>query len=265
MHKIDIEDCIRCSFDHPSGITLNYHTPKVEVYYGFTNELDKKCTEIMKLLTHEEKLRSENFRFTCDRNTFILSHGLLRLMLSLKFGQDPKDMVFVNGKFSKPEIPGKQIFFNITHVRDAFAFVISGYNYAGIDMETADRWIDVKDLIDAYFSEKECIYIRESQINAMDRFFLLWTRKESLLKAFGTGIVDDLKKIDLLNKNSMLNSDIFEGLLSYKLVHEHFIYSEKISKYYMSVALPHKSEITFEKIDETNIQSFLSKIDNYFN
>ena len=59
-----------------------------------------------------------------------------------------------------------------------------------------------------YFTEKEWNAINSS-IELYKTFYLLWTRKEAIIKTIGTGIFEDLKNIDVLNDIVFYNNNIF--------------------------------------------------------
>jgi len=53
-------------------------------------------------------------------------------------------------------------------------------------------------ILPTIFSDLEQDFVRNSS-NPIEAFFLLWTRKESLLKASGIGITDNLVNVPSLN------------------------------------------------------------------
>lgn len=205
----------------------------------------------------DEKLRADKFHFLEDRETYLISHGLLRSIISNNLKIDPSEVVFQYDMNSKPGLCGNPLYFNITHVKGAFAFVISKYFHAGIDMENVDRTIDLMPLIDTFCSNEERSCILESEVCNQENFFLLWTRKEALLKAIGIGITANLTQIRVSQKENIVNKKIFGNRKTESVSDEYFIYSEKFLKYYLSVAIPQKAEISFNQIHEGNIISYL--------
>ena len=103
----------------------------------------------------------------------------------------------------------------------------------------------------------ECEYILGSQFEARDRFFLLWTRKEALLKAIGTGIITDLTQVEVSEHESFVNKKSLGKLVFDSAFNRHFIYSKKFLNYYLSIAIPQKSEIIFNELTVENIESYL--------
>ncbi|MBR5089800.1 MAG: 4'-phosphopantetheinyl transferase superfamily protein [Ruminiclostridium sp.] len=82
--------------------------------------------------------------------------------------------------------------FNISHSGDVCALV-TGDKPVGIDIEK----IDCKNLTIAeqVFSDKEFEWMSSDPVV---RFHRLWTLKESLLKAVGTGLVDNMKSVEII-------------------------------------------------------------------
>lgn len=258
MSIIPSNNCIHCFFEPENIRSANFPPGEVEVYYGITKELRSEYQILETYLDRDEKLRADKFRFIEDRDTFVCCHGLLRMMLSKKLRINPAEIIIINDINNKPCLTGNPFYFNITHGRDAFAFAISKFFYVGIDMEDTEQQIDFRPITDTYFSERERKYILDPETDAQNRFFLLWTRKEALLKAFGTGIVTDLKKVELLNGKNVINRATFDGLLCYPLFDEHFIYSEKVSNFLLSIAIPHKTKVTMNQINALDFMTYLS-------
>ena len=71
--------------------------------------------------------------------------------------------------------------FNISHSGDYAVCAVSEKNI-GVDLQTTDRTHE--GIAERFFTADECEYIGESAEN----FFEVWSRKESYLKARGTGL-----------------------------------------------------------------------------
>lgn len=104
-------------------------------------------------------------------------------------------------EFNKPI--SKDKFFNISHSKGYVAFVMDDVPI-GIDIEKI-RDVDPA-LIDFVSSEEEQKYIRSAE-----NFYEIWTNKEALVKAIGTGIKQRINEIPGLPLNSIeeFNSKIY--------------------------------------------------------
>ncbi len=253
MPTIKPDRCIKCYFEPDIHRSSVFPSDGVDVYFGDTEDFKLQYSFFQRFLSNEEKIRAERFRHSADKNTFITCHGLLRLALSGKLGISPSELVFCYDINNKPGLAGNPYFFNITNSRDAFAFVISKDFYAGIDIEKADRGIDFLSILNTFFSEQERRFILESKIDSIERFFLLWTRKEALLKAIGTGITASLTEITVSEEQNAVNIESFGNQIVESVFNEHYIYSLKIREYYLSIALPQKTEIKLNQINNINI------------
>jgi 4'-phosphopantetheinyl transferase len=257
MLVIPSSKCIKCIFEPNSKRLFNFPKNEVSVYFGITNGL-MKYPELENYISTEEKLRADKFHFLEDRNTYLICHGLLRSIISKNLKIDPLEVVFRYDMNNKPGLYGNPLYFNITHVRGAFAFIISKYYTVGIDMENVDRNIDLVPLIDTIFSNEERDFVLRSEVNNLENFFLLWTRKEALLKAIGIGIVANLSQIGVSQNENVVSKKTFDNTVIEIVYNEYYIYSEKMFQYYVSVALPRKAEINFYQIREENIISYLN-------
>jgi len=127
-----------------------------------------------------------------------IAHRLLAKVLFDIYGI--AEYSFVYGKHGKPYIKNRpKIFFNLSHCRGMAVCAI------------ADREIGVDaELIRPYngkaarrvFSENEIKYVSESPDSA-EAFFRLWTLKEALGKAVGTGIFRGLKEYEFTYENGV--------------------------------------------------------------
>ena len=189
--------------------------------------------------------------------TYISCHALLRLVLSKTLNKEPLEVRFFNELYNKPALLGNPLYFNISHTKGAFAFVVSNNHYVGIDLEKVSKIIDFTSIIETYFSSCEREYILESKAEALDRFFLLWTRKEALLKALGTGIIDNLKQVEVLE--NIIRREVFDNLIADCLFDDHFIYSTNLSNHFLSVAIPQRGKVLLYQINNEIINLYINQ------
>ncbi|MCR5070210.1 MAG: 4'-phosphopantetheinyl transferase superfamily protein [Prevotella sp.] len=105
-------------------------------------------------------------------------------------GFQPDFLIGEHGKpYVKPPFSDSQIFFNLSHCRNAIACVI-GDGEVGIDVECTGRY---KERLARYCmcDEEMDAILSADEPDAV--FTMLWTKKEALLKLTGEGITDDMK------------------------------------------------------------------------
>ncbi len=90
------------------------------------------------------------------------------------------------------------LFFNVSHSNEYVVMAISKKYSVGIDIEHIKKDVS-DDLINYVCCEEEVEAIKTSERNKL--FYVLWTRKEAILKCKGIGIVHNLK--DLLKDNEI--------------------------------------------------------------
>lgn len=197
-------------------------------------------------LSIDEKLKAERFRKQRDKQRYIISHGILRCILGAYIESNPSTLVFERSKYGKPSLNSRNIetsiWFNMAHSEDSVCYIISKNTEVGIDIEKIKDDFDWYSIANIYFTPEEVVHLqelpREEQIKI---FFLFWTRKEALLKAKGTGLVD-LENIEAIEnyyikKNYPLVSFSIKG--NYQGA---FAVNKKISKihYFRFISNPKK-------------------------
>lgn len=257
MLIISRSNCIRCFFDFRSEGGSKFNSGKLNVFYAETKDLSTRYSDLKNYITNDENLRAEKFHFEQDRETYISCHAVLRLVLAQNLNVKPLEIRYKIGLNNKPSLIGDQIYFNVTHTKDAFAFAVSSVFYVGIDLEDINRRVDIHSIVKSFFSKKEQEYIFKSKNGARNRFFLLWTRKEALLKSIGTGIINNLTQIEVSEQENLIKNKSLDNLVSDYLLTEHFIYSKKLSNYWLSIATPHRTTININLLNKDKIVSYL--------
>lgn len=138
-------------------------------------------------LSAEERERALRFVRHEDRLRMISTRAALRRLLGEKLGADPAALRFDSGAYGKLGLAGAGLFFNVSHSGACALIAVSRHWDIGVDIERADRKVDVAGLSSIALTREE----REG-IDAAG-FFERWVAKEAALKALGLGITEKLQ------------------------------------------------------------------------
>jgi phosphopantetheinyl transferase len=133
-----------------------------------------------------------------QRRAYVFARTMLRVVLGTYMSVDPAMLRFAMTAAGKPYLPGQRLRFSLSHSGDGVLLALVNWNEVGVDLESIDRKIDIDVLEGASLSEAE-----RSGIDAMDQpgrrrsILRIWTRKEALLKAEGSGLARDPRDLTL--------------------------------------------------------------------
>lgn len=248
-------NCVKCCFGFDQADSPDLEPAKVDVFYAETRNLESFYPDLKNYITEDEQSRADKFHFDLDRVTFISCRALLRLIIAGRLNTTPRDIPFIKSINNKPGLPGDPVFFNVSHTREAFAIAVSGDFQVGIDLEKINQRIDFHSVIETYFSQKERNFILKSEKGSRDRFFLLWTRKEALLKALGTGITEYLTQVEVSEHENLIDRRLFDNECFNLNLHDYFLYSKKLNNYYLTIAQPHPALRKYYNLNRETIVS----------
>lgn len=145
------------------------------------------------LLTPDELVRRDRFRFERHRHQFLVSRALLRTTLTHYHPSVlPQDWRFALNTHGRPRIEGEignKLDFNLSHTEGCIVLAVSRVASPGVDIEAVDRTDATIELACEFFSPAE---VAELLVLAEPlqrrRFFDLWTMKEAYVKAKGLGL-----------------------------------------------------------------------------
>ncbi|WP_113925698.1 4'-phosphopantetheinyl transferase family protein [Cognataquiflexum aquatile] len=158
------------------------------------------------LLTGEELKKSERFVREQDKYSFLVSSVMKKILCGHYLGREPKSVEFEVNEFNKPKIRNQEnIHFNTSHSGDWLVFIFSN-NPCGIDIEGINPDFDYKSILEMSFHPDEIDFIQKSN-QPVNQFFKIWTIKESILKAEGTGLMDNLNELNTLQDFTKLPSN----------------------------------------------------------
>lgn len=158
---------------------------------------DLECT-----LTSRERERAERFYFRRGQEHFIVTHGVLRAILSRYLGIEPGQLRFCYGSHGKPaltrESGGQVVRFNLSHSHGLALYAVTRYREVGIDLEHIRADLDHTLIAEQFFSPREVATLRTVPRNLqIEAFFNCWTRKEAYVKARGEGLSLPLDRFDV--------------------------------------------------------------------
>jgi 4'-phosphopantetheinyl transferase len=140
------------------------------------------------LLSEEERQRAASFRFEKDAIRWSGFRAELRRILASVIHVAPQDVPIVLTPLGKPVLgaPFDGLHFSLSHCDDLALISLCTDGVIGVDVEPAMRAVDL--------SGCELTFCHPAEITELpaesrcQRLMEIWTAKESLLKAMGTGL-----------------------------------------------------------------------------
>jgi 4'-phosphopantetheinyl transferase len=179
MASQDIEDC---SFDLSGRI--------IHVWPVLNEAPSSVAERFQPYLSPDEKGRAARFRFEHLRNSFVVTHGVLRILLGRYLHISPAGILFKYGSKGKPRIAGSAgIDFNMSHSDGLAVFAFTAGCEVGVDVERIRPLPDMQSIADRFFCSEEAAELMSLAANQREHgFYLCWSRKEAYIKAIGDGL-----------------------------------------------------------------------------
>jgi 4'-phosphopantetheinyl transferase len=203
-------------------------TSSVDIWKVRISSERKLCDSFLQTFNEEETEKASRYRNEEDKQRYIFGRGALRFLLGKYLNNSSNTIQFAIGADKKPLLnkkPGDDLQFNISHSGDLVLIAISN-SEIGVDIEKINPEFSYKDILNSNFSREEIDFIQNSK-HPIESFYLLWTRKESLVKATSKGLIDNLNLISVLDGLFNIGEDIFDSpdswdIHSFKIEEEYF-------------------------------------------
>ena len=161
-------------------------------------------------LNASEKIRWHRFIHKGARRRFALCRAALRALLCIRLDCENRRLTFGASLYDKPfaiiDKTPAPISFNVSHSGNHGLIAIAPAGRLGIDVEVRTERRDFDRLIDTAFGVNEQAALNQARGKYKTRlFYKLWTIKESLIKALGTGMSYD--PADFESPPNMLQGD----------------------------------------------------------
>jgi len=174
---------------------LALSSERVDLWLVFVDETYDQVlvSTYRSLLTSLELEQEKRFYFAKDSHRFLVTRALVRDVLSHYAPILPQDWRFESSEYGRPVIANgdavaKRISFSISHTDGLIILGVTRDRALGIDAENITREAPIQ-FADSFFSLSEIRALRQLPTSLQSqRFFELWTLKESYIKARGIGL-----------------------------------------------------------------------------
>lgn len=174
----------------------------------FPNFIDLK-SDLSKFLISSEINRAERFHRELDKNRFIISRSILKIVLAAHTKLEAKNIHLDYHFNKKPYLASHPwLHFNVSHSED-FAVIAISRTMVGIDIEHIAEDFNFTNLLPEIFAEKE-IFAIQNAVNKKNAFYTSWTRKEAFVKALGKGIDEDFKYFPCLDGEHNIAANLIQ-------------------------------------------------------
>jgi len=169
-------------------IFVNFHEMKEETHA-------KIFPIVFDSLSINEKEKVQKFKNANDRYLSAISKYMIKkIFQNLQIPGENYIQIKFN-KYGKPFVDS-DFFFNVSHSERLIVCAFTKTDHVGIDIEYV-KPINITDFIDVLTSTEQ--HLLNSSADVLDAFYELWTQKESILKASGTGLSVSPKMIKICN------------------------------------------------------------------
>ncbi len=149
----------------------------------------QRCRDMLD--AHEHK-QLDRFLAADDSHRYLVSHALVRSVLSRYAGVEPSDLCFEQGPHGRPELVCDHLSplrFNLTHTPGLAACIVTLDDDCGIDAEQLRNRSNSLGVAKRMFSAPELQQLMRCKGQTfLEYFYEHWTLREAYVKARGIGI-----------------------------------------------------------------------------
>lgn len=147
--------------------------------------------EALALLDEAERARHQRFLPPLKKHEFLVTRVMVRTLLGAALGEAPESLRFVLNEWGRPDLPPPSpLRFNVSHTTGLVVCLLSEAHEVGVDTELLARAPRLLALAPKVFAPRERRDLAALPAQRQEeRAVLLWTLKESYIKARGMGLL----------------------------------------------------------------------------
>jgi len=147
----------------------------------------------VEILSPAERTRASKFRSDVDRTRFLQRRAALRVILAEYLGVTPREVEYSVNEFGKPAVIAPQalagLSFNTSHSEAVSLIAVARSGRIGVDVEQLRPLVEAESIASHFFAANEAAaFTALEPRDRVEGFFNAWTRKESIVKAVGSGL-----------------------------------------------------------------------------
>lgn len=173
----------------PGRLSLQEKT--VHVWVLNDSLIDQACAELAQTLSPDEQQRARAYKLEKDRARFIARRSVLRSLIGRYLncrGESLRFRIAPFGKLALQQPDAARLAFNVSQTDGTALLAFAWDCRVGVDVERLISGMDVTSVGREVFSSIEEAALDAARPDSAAAFFSTWVRKESLLKALGTGL-----------------------------------------------------------------------------
>lgn len=175
---------------------------EVIVNYLDLDEWKSEEATLKTILNRAEIEKMNQYRFPGQAARFGVCRAYLRLLVGMYLDIKPRDIEIGVNKYGKPILVNEHnncdLQFNVSHTGKLAVVAVMKNRQIGVDVEQVLPISDLVSIASQVFTPHENVWLFSDDNSVHNkRFFRLWTCKEALLKAVGTGFLTDPKSIEV--------------------------------------------------------------------
>jgi 4'-phosphopantetheinyl transferase len=161
------------------------HVWRVDVRSAYAHRDD-----LWRVLARDERQKATDLLFEGDRERFVVSRGVLRVLLGRYLRVQPGSLVFAYNPHGKPFLVGTAgVRFSVSRSHGLVLLAFVRDRDIGVDVELLREDLGLEEIAARFFSAREAATLRSLPNGVRkEAFFACWTRKEAFAKAKGRGL-----------------------------------------------------------------------------
>ena len=192
-------------------------------------------------LNDRERRRAARFRSESDGLRWSSFRAQLRIILGRALNLVPLEVPLIFSEFGKPLLapPHDGLHFNLSHCADLGLIGLCLDGPIGVDIEPQDRDADLPECESIFCHPLEIKKLPKNGLERAKHLLQIWTAKEALLKALGTGLMHhpESVQVSLANGTGSATSETFvQGIADFRIQQ---LDDLRLMKYRAMVAFPH--------------------------
>jgi 4'-phosphopantetheinyl transferase len=175
---------------------------EVHVWQVDVKSLAGRVHQLTDLLSDQERSRASAFVHALDRERFLVSHAILRILIGGYLNMAPAKLKFAEIARRKPCLEGasadSNLQFNLSHSHGYVLLAFTHQRQVGVDIEHMRPLPDLEQVAARTFSAQENLHLAKlTQHEKLAAFYRCWTRKEAFVKALGSGLYYPLESFSV--------------------------------------------------------------------